>query len=228
MERGLLPSTAANAQTSPCQYHHGPSEIFDEYEEYSGPYYADEDDEEDFDEEATGYPLFRELNDMEPFCAEPVSSTDNRFRPEEHPSYSDGYQLEPKAYDPNGDRYHSELEHEERELDEGYDFEFKEYEFDEEDCRNYLIFDGGAELARIFRYRDAIDELHHRLMCRYGDRNISKAIAVLRSLLEDDDACGLGDDGDAFRCWRHEWKHRDVRDQFLARPNCIYAFADRV
>ncbi|KAI9723961.1 MAG: hypothetical protein M1812_000679 [Candelaria pacifica] len=226
MEQVIPPNTGFDAQSDPSQYRLYPYEVFDDWEvEYTGPGYAEMEDEQGFEEgadyeedldieEDPDYSITAKPRSMEPYRAEALLSTENLTYPKEYQSESDGYRLEPKVYDNSGDlyflkpdRYHPESE-ENGEFDEGWACDDKAYEFDADECVEYLIYDVGQELARNFRYSDGIDELYNRLMCRYGDKNISKAIAVFRSLLENDDACGLGDDGDCFRCWRHEYKYR--------------------
>jgi len=82
--------------------------------------------------------------------------------------------------------------------------------YDEESCRDFLVHELGFEIPGFFRYAEGIHEVQKRLILRYGDENIARAMGVFRELLEDDDASGLGDDGDMWRSWRHDHKYRSV------------------
>lgn len=83
--------------------------------------------------------------------------------------------------------------------------------FDEEECRDFLAYELGQEIPRFYRYRQGIHEVESRLIQRFGDMNYGKAMAVFHRLLESDDcASGLGDEGDLWRSWRHDFKHRGV------------------
>ncbi|KAI9821937.1 MAG: hypothetical protein M1827_002519 [Pycnora praestabilis] len=77
--------------------------------------------------------------------------------------------------------------------------------FEEEACRDFLR-ELGTVIVRKFTYTAGRDLIHEQLILRYGDANIGDAIGVFKELLEDDDASGLGDDGDIYRSWRHEYK----------------------
>ncbi|KAI9834154.1 MAG: hypothetical protein M1826_005265 [Phylliscum demangeonii] len=78
-------------------------------------------------------------------------------------------------------------------------------EYDEESCRDFLVHELGAEIARFYRYAEGIHEVQKRIILRYGDENCAQAMHIFRELLEaDDNASGLGDDGDVWRSWRHD------------------------
>lgn len=83
--------------------------------------------------------------------------------------------------------------------------------FDEEDCRDFLALEIGVEIPPFLPYKAGIDHVYQRLLSRYGPANVADALSVLIELLEDDDsATGQGDDGDVWRSWRHDWRHRNV------------------
>ena len=84
-------------------------------------------------------------------------------------------------------------------------------EYDEEGCRDFLVHELGVEIPRFYRYAEGIHEVQKRIILRYGDHNFAKAMGVFKELLElDDNACGLGDDGDLWRSWRYDYKLRRV------------------
>lgn len=82
--------------------------------------------------------------------------------------------------------------------------------YDDEACRDFLTYELGNEIPTLFRYAEGIHEVQKRLILRYGDENMASAMGVFRELLEDDDASGLGDEGDIWRSWRHDHKYRSV------------------
>ena len=84
-------------------------------------------------------------------------------------------------------------------------------EYEEEACRDFLVHELGVEIPRFYRYAEGIHEVQKRIILRYGDENFAKAMGIFKQLLElDDNACGLGDDGDLWRSWRHDYKLRGV------------------
>ncbi|KZF19393.1 hypothetical protein L228DRAFT_42631 [Xylona heveae TC161] len=81
--------------------------------------------------------------------------------------------------------------------------------FDEEACRDFLTLELGCEIPRYYRYAEGIHEVQKRLILCYGDNYIAEAMGVFYDLLEgEDNASGLGDDGDFWRTWRHDFKLR--------------------
>lgn len=85
--------------------------------------------------------------------------------------------------------------------------------FNEQECREYIAYELGDVIPRLYRYAQGIHEVQKRLIIRYGDTNYGKAMDVFRELMENNDcASGLGDAGDAWRSWRFDYKHRGVSD----------------
>ena len=83
--------------------------------------------------------------------------------------------------------------------------------YEAESCRDFLVYELGVEVARFYRYTEGIHEVQRRVMLRYGDKNYAKAMNNFYELLElDDNASGLGDEGDAWRSWRHDYSWRRV------------------
>jgi hypothetical protein len=83
--------------------------------------------------------------------------------------------------------------------------------FDEETCR-YFLREIGAQIVPFYPFSFGIDEVYTLLLERYGEDWVADALSVLHELMEaDDNAGGLGDDGDIWRSWRHSWRHRNVR-----------------
>jgi hypothetical protein len=84
-------------------------------------------------------------------------------------------------------------------------------EFDEEAVRDFLVDELGLEIPRLYRYDQGIHEVYRRLVTRFGDEHFARAMGVFQNLLEgEDNANGLGDDGDLYRSWRHDYKMRKV------------------
>ncbi|KAI9828089.1 MAG: hypothetical protein M1832_003616 [Thelocarpon impressellum] len=89
-------------------------------------------------------------------------------------------------------------------------------EYNEEKCRDFLVHELGVEIPRFYRYAEGIHEVQKRIILRYGDENFAKAMGIFTHLLEsDDNAAGLGDDGDLWRSWRHDYK---LRGEDYANP----------
>lgn len=83
--------------------------------------------------------------------------------------------------------------------------------FDEESCRSFL-HQVGEDVVPFFPFSFGIEKVYALLFDRYGKPQIADAVSVLHELLEDENnANGVGDDGDIWRSWRHHWRHRDVR-----------------
>ena len=83
--------------------------------------------------------------------------------------------------------------------------------FDEERCRDFLVHELGIEIARSYRYSEGIHEVRRRVKKRFGDDDYVNVMRLFDELLEsDDNAAGLGDDGDLWRSWRHEYKLHKV------------------
>ncbi|KAH0542001.1 hypothetical protein FGG08_003550 [Glutinoglossum americanum] len=92
-------------------------------------------------------------------------------------------------------------------------------EFDEEAVRDFLVDELGLEIPRLYRYDQGIHEIHRRLITRFGDEHFARAMGVFQSLLEgEDNANGLGDDGDLFRSWRYDYKMRKSWQENLSEP----------
>jgi hypothetical protein len=84
--------------------------------------------------------------------------------------------------------------------------------FDEECCR-YFLREIGEQIVPFYPFTFGIDEVYTQLLQRYGEDWVADALSVLQDLLEaEDNANGLGDDGDIWRSWRHSWRHRNVCD----------------
>ncbi|KAI9847642.1 MAG: hypothetical protein M1838_000818 [Thelocarpon superellum] len=93
-------------------------------------------------------------------------------------------------------------------------------EFDEERCRDFFVHELGVEIPRFYRYAEGIHEVRKRILLRYGDMNFGPVMALFRELLEqDDNAAGLGDDGDLWRSWRHDYKNRGEDYSNPGTPN---------
>lgn len=80
-------------------------------------------------------------------------------------------------------------------------------------CRDFIIYELGHQygIPQGFRYAQGIDQVRTRLMLRYGDANLDRAMGIFNEILEDDSTTGLGDEGDVWRSWRHSYLHRYVR-----------------
>ena len=81
--------------------------------------------------------------------------------------------------------------------------------YSEEACMDFIIYElgYGSGLPRDFRYAQGIDQVRTRLMLRYGDRNLDRAMGIFNEILESRSASGLGDEGDVWRSWRHSHTH---------------------
>jgi len=56
-----------------------------------------------------------------------------------------------------------------------------------------------------------MEEVFAQILAEYGLIGAADAISVLQELLEDEStAAGAGDDGDIWRSWRYNWRHRNV------------------
>ena len=82
--------------------------------------------------------------------------------------------------------------------------------FDEESCR-FFLQQVAERIVPFYPFSVGIEEVYSLLLEHYGESTIADAMSVLHELLEDQhNASGIGDDGDAWRSWRHEWRHRNV------------------
>lgn len=82
--------------------------------------------------------------------------------------------------------------------------------FDEESCR-FFLHDLGKRIVPFYPFSFGMEEVYTSVVDKYGIPDCTDAIAVLQELLEDDqNADGVGDDGDIWRSWRHGWRHRNV------------------
>ncbi|KAI9836426.1 MAG: hypothetical protein M1819_001457 [Sarea resinae] len=89
--------------------------------------------------------------------------------------------------------------------------ENKDLEFDEDDCREFLQFQLGTEITRYFRYAEGVQEVKQRFVTRYGDTNTPKAMSIFYDVLRgENNASGLGDEGDIWRTWRHDFKLQGI------------------
>ena len=83
--------------------------------------------------------------------------------------------------------------------------------FDEESCR-FFLREVGARVVPNYPFSYGMEEVHSLIIEQYGYEGIPDVTSVLQELLEEDDAAtGIGDDGDIWRSWRHNWRHRNVR-----------------
>ena len=89
--------------------------------------------------------------------------------------------------------------------------------FSIEDCKE-IIYELGHfyRIPYHFRYKQGIEFVIRRLMQRYGDMNLDKALGVFNDILESGSASGLGDDDDVWRSWRYSYHHQHVS---LEPPN---------
>jgi len=89
--------------------------------------------------------------------------------------------------------------------------------FDEESCR-FFLRELGQRIVQFYPFSVGIEEVHSQIVNGYGFHGAPDAMSVLQELLEDDStAAGVGDDGDIWRSWRHNWRHRNVRSTYLLR-----------
>ena len=103
-------------------------------------------------------------------------------------------------------------------------------QFSEEDCRDFIthVLALDLKLPSTHRYRDGIDEVWRRLMYKFGDANLGRAMGIFNELLEDDDLGGLGLGGDLWRSWRHDFKHINVSAfcDVVPRNNLMVKYQD--
>jgi len=89
--------------------------------------------------------------------------------------------------------------------------------FDEESCR-FFLRELGQRIVQFYPFSVGIEEVYSQIVSKYGFYGAPDAMSVLQELLEDDsNAAGVGDDGDIWRSWRHNWRHRNVRSTYLLR-----------
>ena len=86
--------------------------------------------------------------------------------------------------------------------------------WDEEACRDFIIYDLGysSQIPRDYRYRQGIDEVRKRLMCRFGDMNLDRSMGIFNDILEKVSAHGIEDEADIWRSWRYSHLHQNVGD----------------
>ena len=89
-------------------------------------------------------------------------------------------------------------------------------QFTNEDCKEAIYELGHIDRIPLnFRYKQGIEYIRTRLMHRYGDMNLNKALGVFNDVLENGSASGLGDDDDIWRTWRHSYHHQHVSPKRL-------------
>ena len=94
--------------------------------------------------------------------------------------------------------------------------------FDEETCR-FFLQGLGESIVPYFPFYYGIEQVYECLLARYGEVHVADAMSVLHELLEDDSvAIGVGDEGDAWRSWRYDWKHRNVSSTCNECPSFAY------
>ncbi|KAI9751284.1 MAG: hypothetical protein M4579_006137 [Chaenotheca gracillima] len=83
--------------------------------------------------------------------------------------------------------------------------------FDPEACRDYLVLELGLKIGTVYEYAAGIEEIRTRVFLKYGGENYPRVMAMLYDLIEsEDNAWGVGDEGDAFSSWRHDHKKRAI------------------
>ncbi|KAI1620057.1 hypothetical protein EDD37DRAFT_183788 [Exophiala viscosa] len=81
--------------------------------------------------------------------------------------------------------------------------------FDEDTCR-YFLREVGTRVVPFYPFSFGMEEVYSLILERYGYDGIPDATSVLQDLLESEgEAGGFGDDGDIWRSWRHNWRHRN-------------------
>ncbi|RMZ90592.1 hypothetical protein DV736_g2186, partial [Chaetothyriales sp. CBS 134916] len=91
--------------------------------------------------------------------------------------------------------------------------------FDEESCR-YFLREVGERVVPAYPFGYGMEEVYSLILEKYGYAGIRDALSLLQELLEDDDvAAGVGDDGDIWRSWRHQWarRNRDPLNPYIPR-----------
>lgn len=74
----------------------------------------------------------------------------------------------------------------------------------------------GIEIAREYRYTQGIREVQARVLEAFGEDHYPHAMRLFDDLLQGEtNALGLGDEGDLWRSWRHEYQLKKV----ATRPN---------
>lgn len=82
--------------------------------------------------------------------------------------------------------------------------------FDEESCR-WHVREAGKRVVRFYPFSSGIEEVYCLMLERCGLPGLPDAMSVIEEMLEKESvANGMGDDGDIFRSWRHNWRHRMV------------------
>ena len=82
--------------------------------------------------------------------------------------------------------------------------------FDEDSCR-FFLRELGQKVVQFYPFSIGMEEAFSYIVQEYGFEGAPDALGVLQEMLEDDNsAAGAGDDGDIWRSWRHNWRHRNV------------------
>lgn len=82
--------------------------------------------------------------------------------------------------------------------------------FDEESCR-FFLRELGEKIVQTLPFSLGMLEVYNQLFEQYGFAGLPDVRSVLEELLEDEgSAAGHGDDGDIWRSWRDDWRHRNV------------------
>ncbi|KAI9731400.1 MAG: hypothetical protein M1834_005306 [Cirrosporium novae-zelandiae] len=84
--------------------------------------------------------------------------------------------------------------------------------FSREECIDFLVYKLGPQaVSEAQVYKGGLEWLFARLWEHYGAMDAIKAVDVFKDLVESEkNSWGLGDDGDIWRNWRHEWKLHNV------------------
>ncbi|KIW21547.1 hypothetical protein PV08_02127 [Exophiala spinifera] len=91
--------------------------------------------------------------------------------------------------------------------------------FNEESCR-WHIREAGMRVVPRYPFSCGIEEIYCLMLEQCGFPGLPDALSVIEDMLEQDGvADSMGDDGDIFRSWRHNWRHRnaDSKDPFIPR-----------
>ena len=97
----------------------------------------------------------------------------------------------------------------------------REY-YSEEACMDFIIYELGyrSGIPRDFRYAQGIDRVRTRLMLRYGDRNLDRAMGIFNEILECQSESGSGDESDVWRSWRYDHTHCRVSTLEIVPSRC--------
>jgi hypothetical protein len=90
--------------------------------------------------------------------------------------------------------------------------------FDEESCR-FFLREVGLKVVPNYPFSYGMEEVYSLIVEEYGFNAVPDVTSVLQELLEEDDvATGIGDEGDIWRSWRYNWRHRNVGLSILFVP----------